>query len=113
MNPTKRTLSFAQKGYLFHLRNYAKVVRQQDQEEVNNMPIFQYATENTKKRKRLYMWGNAMFGALGNSNFIKPVTNNYVLESMRRPWRLPFADLHKVIFILSFPFITVIYLLNL
>jgi len=96
MNPTKRTLSYAQKSYLCHLRNYAKVVRQQDQEEVNNMPIFQYATENTKKRKRLYMWGNAMFGALGNSHFLRPVTHKYVLESMRRPWRLPFADLHKV-----------------
>lgn len=99
MNPSKWALSCVQKCYIrqctIQVRNY-KVVRQQDPEEVNNMPIFQYATENTKKKKRIYTWGNAMVGALGNSHFLKPTIHKYALESIRRPSRLPFGELHKV-----------------
>lgn len=78
------------------VRTLAKLIRQQDPEEVKDMPIYQYATENTKKKKRVYMWGNAMFGALGNSSFLLPTVHKHPLKSMKYPWRLPFADFHKV-----------------
>ncbi|GIX86018.1 RCC1-like G exchanging factor-like protein [Caerostris extrusa] len=68
----------------------------QDQEEVKNMPIFQYATENTKRKRRVYMWGNAMLGALGKANFILPVVHKQPLESMVYPWKHPFGNFHKV-----------------
>lgn len=100
MNSSKQTLSYLQHCHrslcLFQVRSYAKLIRQQDPEEVENMPVFQYATENTKRKKRLYLWGNAQFGALGNANFVKPKLHKFPLESMRKPWRLPFADFHKV-----------------
>ena len=101
MNTSKWAISYIHKCYLrqciiLQIRNYAKVVQKQDAEEVNNMPVFQYATENTKRKKRLYLWGNAMYGALGNSSFLKPVYHKHPLKSYGRPWRLPFADMHKV-----------------
>ena len=99
MKSSKNAASALQKCLLQYrpqLRTYAKVIRQQDPEDFKNMPIFQYRTENSKKKKRIYMWGNAMFGALGNANFVKPVRHKHPLESMRRPCRLSFADLHKV-----------------
>lgn len=102
MKSSKLILSPLSKRHLFlcqfQTRNFAKLVRQQDPEEVKNMPVFQYATENTKRKKRVYMWGNAMLGALGNASFIMPVKPKCPLESVDRPWRLPFADLHQVIF---------------
>lgn len=99
MKSSKKAVSVLQKSlvqYQPQLRTYAKVIRQQDPEEYKNMPIFQYRSEHSKKKKRIYMWGNAMFGALGNANFVKPVRHKYPLENMCRPSRLPFADLHKV-----------------
>lgn len=97
MKSSKWALSFMLKRQCqMQVKNYSKVVRQQDPEEINSMPVMQYATENSKKKKRVYMWGNAMFGALGNANFIKPVNHKYALEDMRKPWRLKFADLHEV-----------------
>lgn len=99
MKSSKNAFSTLQKSfvqYQIQLRTFAKVIRQQDPEDFKNMPIFQYRSENSKKKKRIYMWGNAMFGALGNANYLKPVQHKYPLQSMVRPCRLPFADLHKV-----------------
>lgn len=87
---------YFQRHLQLQIRTFAKLVKKQDPDEVKNMPIFQYATENTKQTKRVYMWGNAMFGALGHASFIKPVTHKFPLQSMNYPWRLPFADFHKV-----------------
>ncbi|XP_054714057.1 RCC1-like G exchanging factor-like protein [Uloborus diversus] len=84
------------KQLLLHIRKYAKK-RLQSDEDVMKMPIFQYASKNTKRSKRIYMWGNTMYGALGNSNFILPGRHQTPLKSMRAPWRLPFADFHKVV----------------
>ncbi|KAG8195766.1 hypothetical protein JTE90_004773 [Oedothorax gibbosus] len=78
------------------IRSFAKLVKKQDPDEVKNMPIFQYATENTKRTKRVYMWGNALFGALGHASFIKPMKHMKPKESMKYPWRMPFADFHNV-----------------
>lgn len=101
MNTSKKSVSILNNYYSSsHLsntiRNYAKVIRQQDPEDFKKMPVFEYATENSKRKKRIYMWGNALFGALGNANFLQPVRHKYALENMCKPWRLPFADLHKV-----------------
>lgn len=100
MNSSKKAVLILQRYHsqkrLPHVRNYAKVIRQQDPEDFKTMPVFQYATENTKRKKRIYMWGNAAFGALGNANFLKPVRHKFALDNMCKPWRLPFADLHKV-----------------
>ncbi|CAL1273742.1 unnamed protein product [Larinioides sclopetarius] len=98
---SEKSLVFARKLYIqqylrHHVRNFAKLVRQQDPEEVENMPVFQYATENTKRKKRVYMWGNAAFGALGKASFIMPTAHRRPLKSMIYPWRLPFADFHKI-----------------
>ncbi|XP_042908664.1 RCC1-like G exchanging factor-like protein [Parasteatoda tepidariorum] len=92
----KRTFHF--KNYLIcaQSRCYGKLVREQDPEETTKMPIFEYATENTKRRKRVYVWGNALFGALGKINFIKPANGQKPLKSMHFPWRLSFAELHRV-----------------
>ncbi|XP_035207669.1 RCC1-like G exchanging factor-like protein isoform X2 [Stegodyphus dumicola] len=88
--------SYFQRHFLLQGRNFAKLVRKQDPEEVKNMPIFQYATKNTKRSRRIYMWGNAACGALGNASFVRPRIHKFPLASMNRPWRLPFADFHKV-----------------
>lgn len=101
MNSSKWALSSVQRCYLqqtlFQARKYAKLIREQDPEEVKDMPVFQYATKNTKRRRRIYMWGNTKLGALGNSNFLKPFRpHKYPIQSIWKPSRNIFADLHEV-----------------
>lgn len=79
------------------VRNFAKLVREQDPEEVRNMPVFQYAPDSVKKKNRVYLWGNAICGALGNPSFTHPPPRKDLLRTMHRPWRFPFADTHKVV----------------
>lgn len=65
-----------------------------NREEEKNLPIFQYAED--KFEKRVYVWGLAEHGALGNQ-VKRGHRKNKPLAYMHRPTRLSFAEYYKVV----------------
>ncbi|GAB6030228.1 Williams-Beuren syndrome chromosome region 16 protein, variant 2 [Chamberlinius hualienensis] len=59
-------------------------------------PIFQYATDKSKPSQRVYMWGHAAVGALGNKYYITGYKNKSPLEKQRVPARLSFIDDYEI-----------------
>ena len=65
--------------------------------------VFQYTSTKAERSVRIYSWGLAEHGALGERQFLKPVTRGRrPVEYMHRPYRIPFGEEHDVILILKF-----------
>lgn len=61
------------------------------------LTVFQYASAKKEKSTRVYVWGLAGHGALGEREFLKPQKpGKRPVEYMHRPYRLGFAEEHDV-----------------
>lgn len=60
------------------------------------LPVFQYATSKSKRTTRVYMWGHAVTGCLGNPNYVRPPRGCHRRPSEHKPTKLNFAEIHKV-----------------
>jgi len=69
----------------------------QNPEEVSQMPIYQYATEKSKLKTSVWVWGYAQFGALGMRNYVKPVDGKPKICKQQRPANLYFSRKNQVI----------------
>jgi len=67
-----------------------------DREKEKEMPTYQFAAEKTKKYNRVYVWGNAQLGALGQEGFNFPKKKRNVLKYMHKPFRQSFAEFNSV-----------------
>ncbi|XP_013785838.1 RCC1-like G exchanging factor-like protein isoform X2 [Limulus polyphemus] len=92
----KPSASIQNKTFSFMWRTLASFMTTRAADASSELPVFQYATEKTSKTTRVYTWGHASYGALGNANFIKPKDGKKVLKNLYRPYRLEFAETHKV-----------------
>jgi len=61
-----------------------------------NNAVFQYASEKPEKKERVYVWGNAEYGALGQPTFLQPRGKKNALSVMHKPYRLPFAEFEDI-----------------
>lgn len=58
---------------------------------------FQYASEKSKKSTKIFTWGLAEHGALGERQFLNPTTKGRKpMEYMHRPYKLKFAEENDV-----------------
>ncbi len=69
-----------------------------------NVPVYSFVNNNnnnnnkqtkneTKSKERLYVWGYAALGALGEPQFLRPLKENQNrIYKMRKPWRLRWVD---------------------
>jgi len=68
------------------------------QSNESSVPVFQYASPKNERNARIYSWGLAEHGALGERQFLKPTTpGRRSVEYMHRPYRLGFGEEHDVI----------------
>ncbi|XP_037079034.1 RCC1-like G exchanging factor-like protein [Pollicipes pollicipes] len=72
-------------------RKYAGNTEQEDA-----LPVIKYISESTRPDNRVYTWGYAELGALGNKNLLKPRNGKKPYAYLHRPMRLGFAELNKV-----------------
>lgn len=69
------------------------------------LSVFQYASAKGNKGTRVYVWGLAEHGALGERQFLKPSTKGRrPVEYMHRPYRLGFAEDNDVIILITWKF---------
>lgn len=62
-----------------------------------SLPVYQYASAKSDKRNRVFTWGLAEHGALGERQFLKPIHKaRRPVEYMHRPYRLGFAEENDV-----------------
>ena len=57
--------------------------------------VNKYISESTRPDNRVYTWGYAELGALGNRNLLKPKNGKKPYTYLHRPMRLWFAELNK------------------
>jgi RCC1-like G exchanging factor-like protein len=59
-----------------------------------HIPVFKYIGNSNKKKSkdRVYVWGYAGTGALGEKQFIRPEKNIPPVLKVRKPWRLKWVD---------------------
>ncbi|XP_023337429.1 RCC1-like G exchanging factor-like protein [Eurytemora carolleeae] len=62
----------------------------------DSVPTFQFASDKPEKSKRVYMFGNASSGQLGQPKFLNPERNLPIVERMHKPYRIPFAEYEDV-----------------
>jgi len=59
--------------------------------------VYQYTSAKTEKNTKVFTWGLAEHGALGDREFLKPIRQGRrPVEYMHRPYRLGFAEEHYV-----------------
>lgn len=58
--------------------------------------VFQYAGEKAKRRKRVYIWGSCLTGALGHDRLVRPRTGAQPRAAHAKPYKTPFAEVFKV-----------------
>lgn len=58
--------------------------------------VLQYASEKAKRRKRVYIWGSALTGALGHDRLVRPRSGTQPRASHNKPYKTPFAEMYKV-----------------
>lgn len=59
--------------------------------------MFQYASQKDKVHSRVYVWGLAEHGALGERQFLKPTREGrWPIQYMHRPYRLALGEDHEV-----------------
>uniref|UniRef100_T1J6W7 RCC1-like G exchanging factor-like protein n=1 Tax=Strigamia maritima TaxID=126957 RepID=T1J6W7_STRMM len=69
----------------------------QSPEEKQKIPIFKYGAKEQQRSKRIYLWGCAATGALGEPRYLKPTQKRArALLSLHKPGRLRFAELNDV-----------------
>lgn len=73
-------------------RGLRKFKRVEDPDVIKAKPVFQYATETLKPRKRVYTWGLATSGALGNPGFVLPDNGRKPVEEWRKPHRMNYVN---------------------
>jgi len=62
-----------------------------------SLPVFQYASTKNEKNTRVYSWGLAEHGALGERQFLRPITpGRRAVQYMHRPYRLKFGEENEV-----------------
>lgn len=60
-----------------------------------NVPVYTFANQSKSAQKstdRLYVWGLAGTGALGEPEFLDPKNGRTQIFNQRKPWRLRWAD---------------------
>uniref|UniRef100_A0A1E1XBA0 Putative e3 ubiquitin-protein ligase herc3 n=1 Tax=Amblyomma aureolatum TaxID=187763 RepID=A0A1E1XBA0_9ACAR len=62
----------------------------------DQLPVFQYESEKTKRRKRVYAWGSSLTGALGHDKLVRPRLGHAPRPSHNKPYRLPFSEFYLV-----------------
>lgn len=62
----------------------------------DQMPVFQYTGDRSKRRKRVYLWGSCLTGALGHDKLVRPKLGHAPRAAHNKPYRLPFSELYKV-----------------
>ncbi|XP_043239071.1 RCC1-like G exchanging factor-like protein isoform X1 [Amphibalanus amphitrite] len=62
----------------------------------DRLPVNKYISEGTRPDNRVYTWGYAELGALGNRNLLRPKNGKKPYTYLHRPMRLWFAELNKV-----------------
>lgn len=62
----------------------------------DQMPVFQYTGEKTKRRKRVYAWGSCLTGALGHDKLVRPKLGHAPRSSHNKPYKLPFSEFFTV-----------------
>jgi len=78
------------KGNEKYLKRRAAAALDPDQ---SNIPIIQYASDKPLQKTRLYMFGNAEFGQLGQQGFFQPMKKNQnTLKLMHKPFRTTFGE---------------------
>ena len=63
--------------------------------KAKNVPVFTFAKSMvTRSKRRLYVWGYASLGALGEPQFIEPLAGTQLANvvQQRTPWRLRWVD---------------------
>jgi hypothetical protein len=59
--------------------------------------VYQYISGKNEKKTKVFTWGLAEHGALGEREFLKPIRQGRrPVEYMHRPYRLGFADENEV-----------------
>ncbi|XP_064473333.1 RCC1-like G exchanging factor-like protein isoform X2 [Ornithodoros turicata] len=67
-----------------------------DPDEEKKLPVFQYATERSKRRKRVYLWGASLTGALGHDKLVRPGPDIKPRECTHKPYKTLFAEVYQV-----------------
>ena len=57
--------------------------------------VNKYISESARPDNRVYTWGYAELGALGNRNLLRPKNGKKPYTYLHRPMRLWFAELNK------------------
>lgn len=71
-------------------------VRLRDPALDEKLPVFQYASESTKRRKRVYLWGSSLTGALGHDKLVRPGGGYQPRPCQDKPYKTLFAEIYKV-----------------
>ena len=78
-------------------RGFRKIKRMEDPELTKTKPVYQYVNTKIKSKNRVYSWGFAATGALGNPNFLVPVDKKKPVESYYRPHHMGLLTNMKVV----------------
>ena len=78
-------------------RGFRKIKRVEDPELTKTKPVYQYVKNKITSKNRVYSWGFAATGALGNPNFLSPVDRKKPLENYNRPHHLGMLSNMKVV----------------
>lgn len=79
-------------------RSARTLKRGQDPVKAAEIPVYEYASENKRKLEdRLYIWGFAATGALGNALYVKPTPPFRAKEYIKSPRRFSFFYGFKVL----------------
>lgn len=62
----------------------------------DELPVFQYTGEKTKRRKRVYAWGSCLTGALGHDKLVRPKLGHAPRSGHHKPYKLPFSEFYTV-----------------
>ncbi|KAI1280408.1 putative E3 ubiquitin-protein ligase HERC4 [Halotydeus destructor] len=84
-------LSKVLSGFAVSVRNVKKIRRMEDPEYTKSQPVFKHAPDKLNVKKRIFTWGNAETGALGNVNFLFPADGKKAVEEFKRPHRLAYV----------------------
>lgn len=100
MSLTSMKLSFLKVENLLHQTNrFFRItsISNESPLKFKNVPVYSFVNTNkryeTKSKERLYVWGYAGLGALGEPQFLRPLKDNQNrIFRMRKPWRLRWVD---------------------